>query len=379
MSNETAQKIKLRWGIAEVLVAFGCLSVAAAVGLPQLLQWRETNRCNACQKNLQQIGIALDAYHLSNRSYPPGYSPGDYHTDGDGVASWRYDMPSFAWSAFLLPYLESTELHQQLDVGSGNLLAVVNDPLRHSSLRTVIPSYCCGSDQLGEAMDSAPLPPYHRALDRGHGTVFGGAGSYVGNGGYFELNHPLLLAPPQQWIRQIEAQSGPNNGVFHVASKLHRRQIVDGLAQTIAVGERAWYQGGASWVGTANVCGVAVGDTGVSLGRFWWKINEVPHSALPSSAAHRPVVVTKKNGLLIGASYTSRDGFGSYHPDGANFLMCDGSVRFISDDIEFRNTIPVNGANPMEPIPSSDQLGLFQKLGIRNDSLAIAVKTTSEP
>ena len=360
------------FGATELAFTIGVLSLLAASFLPQLLKLRESTRSRSCRNNLRQIGLAMDTYHERHLSFPSGYFPSDYTINQDGIANWGYGTPSYAWSALLLGDLGYQDLYDQLGASTANLAAVVNDPVRRPLLRNQIQEYRCGSDQIGEAMDSAPIPPYQQLLDRDTGRVngvYGGASSYVANGGYFELNHPLQLAPSSGWLKQLHMKTGPNNGVFHPASRTHRRQIVDGLSQTISVGERAWYQGSASWVGTANVRGVEVGDSGVCLARVWWRINQLPQSIISEVTGPKPVVVTRENLLLVRHPHSARNGFGSYHLGGANFLMADGSVRFIDDHIDFANTIPVAGANPLDPIPNVEKLGLFQKLGIRNDSL----------
>lgn len=356
-------------GAVEVLLATGCVLLLAAAFLPQLQGLRERARASGCRENLRRIGQSLGVYHQRHLGLPPGYFPSDYRIDEEGGATWRANQPSYAWSAFLLPQLGYESLHESLAVDLAGLPRVIEHPRGETLLRTPIAEYRCSSDHIGESMDSAPLLGYHRALDRRRQAIHGGAASYVGNGGYFELNHPLYLAPPSKWEKQFQKKTGPNNGVFHVASHLHHRQIADGLSQTIAVGERAWFQGSATWVGTANVRGVKVGDTGMSLGRVWTRINEVPQQAASIVTGNPPVVVDRVNKFLVERSQHARNGFGSYHPGGAHFLMADGSVQFLGNDIDFANTIPAAGANPLLPIPNVQRLGLFQKLGVRNDSL----------
>ncbi len=358
-----------RFGLTEVLFLSGAACLVVAILLPQILSLRASARRWSCQDNLRQMGLAMDAYQEKHLSLASGYVPSGYMIDQDGAATWGWNEPSYAWSALLLADLGHQELYESLAIENGDLPAVIQNPARAAMLRSPVAEYRCVSDHLGEAMDSAPLPRYQRSLDRGSGSVYAGASSYVGSAGYFELQHPFYLAPPNQWSKQFQKATGRNNGLFYPASRVHRRQIVDGLSQTIAVGERAWYQGSANWVGTANIRGVSVGDGGMCLGRVWWRINELPQSATSEMTGQPPTLVTRENGLTVGQPHTARNGFGSYHLGGANFLMADGSVRFIDDQIEFQNTIPVEGANPLDPIPDIDQLGLFQKLGIRNDSL----------
>mgnify|MGYP003663037914 CR=1 FL=1 len=356
----------------DVLLFIGVTLIGFSLLLPQLQAYRENARARSCGNNLARIGIALNSYHDSHLGFPPGYFPADYTTLSDGTSRWRSNEPSYSWAAFLLPFLDFGELYADLRVDDAGLSNILSDRSRWSLVEQKLPVFSCPSDRSGETMASSPLRPTFRVidrrLDRGSDSPSGGSSSYVGSGGYFELNHPLYSVSNRTPQAMLRTKTGENNGLFYVASHVHRRQIVDGLSSTIAIGERAWFQGGASWVGIGNVRGVASGDTGTCLGRVYWKINEIPTSTIQLASEQIPVFVTPENNLTVPPGQSSRNGFGSYHPNGANFLLADGSVRFVGNGIDFVNTISMTGADPSEPIPDIENLGVFQRLGIRNDS-----------
>ncbi|MEM9366984.1 MAG: DUF1559 domain-containing protein [Planctomycetota bacterium] len=361
--------VRGRLGLAEVLFLTGAACLALAYWTPPLMQLRESNRNWACQDNLRSLGVALDAYHDRHLCFPSGYSPADLNVDREGGMSWAHRVPSYAWSALILSELGYAEMHESLRVREGKLPEMLQDRSLSKILETPLPEFRCASDRLGDTMESSPLQANFKPLDRDRASVFGGASSYVANAGYFELHHPFYLAPPGKWTAQIIADTAPNNGIFFPTSRTHRRQVADGLSHTIAIGERGWYQGGSTWVGTANVRSAGVGDSGMCLGRVWWRINQLPQHKTSEMVSELPVLSTRVNQLQVSSPHTARNGFGSYHPFGANFLMADGSIRFLSDQIDFQNTIPAIGFSPTDPIPNPERLGLFQKLGIRNDSV----------
>jgi prepilin-type processing-associated H-X9-DG protein len=132
------------------------------------------------------------------------------------------------------------------------------------------------------------------------------------------------------------------------------KEIIDGTSTTFLLGERDSYCLSASWIGTRNPAGANMWGAAWSLGRV---------SAL------------KLNHPETGAHDTCTEGFSSKHAGGANFAFCDGSVSFISEDIEF-NDAGNNKANspdlfkPQSAMGSLQMtIGAYQRLGVRNDEL----------
>ena len=198
-------------------------------------------------------------------------------------------------------------------------------------------------------MENAPLPLGRGSLSTNI-DLYGGSSSYVGNCGLASPQFPTVL------------KLGPANGLFFTNSGVELASITDGLSQTIAIGERAWYQGSATWAGTANVHGEWGSGNSAILGRVYYRINEMPDPP--------GVMITPRSDLVISARWSSRSGFGSYHAGGAYFLFADGSVHFLSENLDSRVTMPPDGG-PHRPIPDPDLLGTFQRLGVRNDGLVV--------
>ena len=127
------------------------------------------------------------------------------------------------------------------------------------------------------------------------------------------------------------------DGLFGRNSRVRLADIIDGSSNTLAVGERSFRNYAATWVGVDSTDGCSVADNQAVIGTANYPINQRP-----------PTVNNDCDG-------TGTSNFSSHHSGGANFLLADGAVRFLSESIDFRLKA-TNG-----------ELGLFQELANRND------------
>lgn len=84
--------------LVELLVVITIISVMVALLLPAIQQAREAARRTQCKNNLKQLGLGMHNYHDVHTMFPPGWIP-KHAEDNSGADSW-------AWSVFLLPYLD---------------------------------------------------------------------------------------------------------------------------------------------------------------------------------------------------------------------------------------------------------------------------------
>jgi len=159
--------------------------------------------------------------------------------------------------------------------------------------QTVIEVYRCPSDPM------VALNPLRGKM---------ASSSYSGNAGNERL--PGSVDTPEKM-----------NGIMWRNSKIGLRDIIDGSSNTFMFGERCLDSGSGIWMGVTK--------------------NRNENDAITDCSHH----------AQLNKSITS---FSSRHPGGANFLMCDGAVRFVDEKIE-----------------SDPELGTYQKLAQRDDGQPI--------
>lgn len=94
--------------LIELLVVIAIIAILVSLLLPAVQQAREAARRTQCKNNLKQIGIALHNYHDVAGVFPPGFL--DIHAGNSERTSGGW-----AWSAYLLPYLEQANLYSRFD------------------------------------------------------------------------------------------------------------------------------------------------------------------------------------------------------------------------------------------------------------------------
>ena len=320
--------------VTELLVVITIVAVLLGILIPAVQSAREASRRMHCQNQLKQMALGLHAYHGAVRVLPPAY-PGGFDP--------YLDDKRWGWGTFLLPFIEQQPLFEQLAPTRDGLFHVVFNPIKRPLLETPISTYLCASDPSESRADnnrdfSGPTSPASTtAAIMFHINYLGfraATSNYVCNFGAFWR--------PNYGIWSDKELRG--DGVMGCNSSVRLGDIIDGTSNTFAIGERTYRNHAAVWAGVEawNQCTAH----GVSMvaGTAYYLLNS-PASAYPYTCDG------------VGAS-----GFSSSHPGGANFAMCDGSVKFIGSSIESRNR---------DQLGKSGKIGLYQRLSIPNDHLLV--------
>jgi prepilin-type N-terminal cleavage/methylation domain-containing protein/prepilin-type processing-associated H-X9-DG protein len=299
--------------LIELLVVIAIIGVLIALLLPAVQAAREAARRAQCTNNLKQLGLALANYESSNASYPMAAFA--QFTPAKGVDQ--------AMSCFvaLLSYMEQGPLYASYNT-SFNYRCDPNVTVSGTGLNVL---WCPSDTQIAGIFFTEAAGKAGKSLPQNFYFT-----SYAGCYGEWAS----IISNPSASLQQ---QNGAivSNGIspiFGFGSGLTRGGVVtiasvtDGTSNTIAFSEHA--HGLLSSTDPEN-----------SFNKWnWWVSGNYGDTAF---TVFYPVNVQKKtrnwdDGVASG-KYTEAGAFlnaaTSFHPGGANFAFCDGSVRFLKDTI----------------------------------------------
>tara|TARA_R110002095_G_scaffold198989_2_gene178646 strand:- start:577 stop:1443 length:867 start_codon:yes stop_codon:yes gene_type:complete len=258
--------------LIELLVVIAIIAILIALLLPAVQQAREAARRSSCKNNFKQIGLALHNYHDTMRIFPPGYCRAGSTTDNNFIG----------WGTFILPYIDQANLYNQIQTKGGfdkSWFDPAFSTIGTVEAKTILPAYICPSDPMGGI--NTDLSSY-------------GKSNYLLVGSKYPASTPIIA--------------------FGRNSAVRIRDFTDGVSNTMLGGERTT-QG-------SNSGGIWIGSTGPSAG---YKIHGAPEFLSESTTLRS----TQINGT-VDVNY----GFSSSHVGGAHFLLGDGRVVFLSENID---------------------------------------------
>jgi prepilin-type N-terminal cleavage/methylation domain-containing protein/prepilin-type processing-associated H-X9-DG protein len=292
--------------LVELLVVVAIIGVLFGLTIPAILRVREVANRTACKNNLKQIGIALAAYEAGNGRLPPGATFRSPHGGEFGST----------WMVKLLPYMEANNDFQAISYLKPTALnAPILDIQPNAATAGTVAGLFCPSDGMGGSVSKAAGGTWS------HSNYL----AYIGLHGYGMDN--------------LEGAFGTEHGRMMA-------EFQDGTSNTLAVGE--YLTGvpqseaphdlrGVFWLdrpGSSQLTGVATPNTSSADMLHENSCYSAPDRNLPCDVA----LVDDLN------SAASR----SRHLRGVNGLMCDGSVRWVSNDVDpkaWRSLVTVNSGD----------------------------------
>ena len=286
MNFEPVRKNRHRraFTLVELLVVIAIIGILIGLLLPAVQAAREAARRAQCSNNLKQLGLALHMYHDSLGGLPPGWIA--QHPSNN--RPYWLGRPGWGWAARILPYLEQTNVVDNLIDYRLPLLDAYHDQAR----RTVIPTYICPSDSGASIflLESGPTPMPNYQADYVPTQV--SKTNYVGVFGTVRMLN--AGCPMGDCV---------GNGTMVLQRSFKFRDISDGLSNTFITGERNSEFSPSTWLGVF------------------------------AGAAHAPGRIVAVAETPPNSSVNPAFTFSSYHPAGTNFLSADGSVKMITESI----------------------------------------------
>jgi len=324
--------------LIELLVVIAIIGVLVGLLLPAVQTAREAARRSACSNNLKQLGLAVLNYESTNGCLPP--SNMDYGQARQQIVAGGTGVNSRDWSAlpWLLPYLEEAAI-------ADGAFAVMNTNMSSSVLNAAVSSHAVFGAQPSVFLCASEVS--RTSLRNGLGLT-----NYcvsMGDQG-FRLDRPTRRGPFRPGSASI-----PYLAHYAIAVPTYDfkpnptrvKDITDGMSTTVLMGEApiddrsGLLPGGVGRVPTLSDTSppaVCLGEVGVD-GAYSANGTDSRYFHGSNWATYyntAVVIATKPNGPRCDSgSWTySMVPVGSYHPGGASVVMCDGAVRFVTDEID---------------------------------------------
>jgi prepilin-type N-terminal cleavage/methylation domain-containing protein/prepilin-type processing-associated H-X9-DG protein len=287
--------------LIELLVVIAIIAILIGLLLPAVQKVREAAARAKCTNNLKQLGIALHSHHDGRGHFPHAtynYIDSTFTTP----APYNNTQDRRCWAHDILPYLEQEPLYRRFETH----MSTGASALAFTDLAAVIPTLMCPSD---------PNSPKLQTFWGGIGTPTQGfSGNYVLSAGndYFNNNSA--------------ATSASLNGMFFAQSKVRMTDVTDGTSNTTMASEL-----------------ILVPDIGSHdiRGRYYNPAHSgvVFSTRLPPNTLVPDVFNWCSSTPLKQAPCTWGGTFmfvlpRSYHTNGVNLAMGDGSVRFVPNSID---------------------------------------------
>lgn len=294
--------------LIELLVVMAIISILMSMLLPAVQNARETARRTQCQNNLKQIGIALHNYHEQYLCFPPGsvaVTPASTVADCgtassfDAIDVWSEAASTVggshgtSWMLRFLPFVEKSSLFKSWDFSKSVLE-------NESVAKRNLPIFYCPSrrSEIRPGDDTAIMFQNWQAGGTDYGGNLGGCDGFHNCGSH------------ESWM--VETGRRPLSeckGIFWVNSHISLASVKDGTSHTLMTGEMQRLRDRSSTTLTLGTSqdGWAVGGAATLFS-------------------------TCGDGCL-GINGKHFESPGSSHKMGANFGLADGSVRFLSENM----------------------------------------------
>jgi len=301
------RRLRSGFTLIELLVVIAIIAILIALLVPAVQKVRESAARTQCQNNMKQIGLAMLNFESTYKAFPPGA----LRSPASGTVGPLYKKfgvtangVKHSWAVFILPYMEQNAVHKQYSFNA-DCTAAVNQTARESSIAL----FLCPS-----APGGSP-----RYLDKTVGTAtvrFAGA-DYAPNNAYSRTLESAGLV-------DIAANALARTGILRVNVTYSIPEITDGTSNTFLISEDAGrpdrYQAGSLITPQGQVDGGWADHNSEYITHGYDAAGSVTPGPCHTNCTNNNEVY-------------------AFHTGGANHVFADGSVRFITQDMDIRNFV----------------------------------------
>jgi prepilin-type N-terminal cleavage/methylation domain-containing protein/prepilin-type processing-associated H-X9-DG protein len=269
---------RLAFTLVELLIVIAIIGILVALLLPAIQAARECARRVGCQNHLKQIGLAVQNYTSAQKHLPP-----------PKIGAEQFNLLGGVFIS-LLPYLEESARFSAYDPTKN-----VDDPVNLPITSVPVDVYMCPSMRLPRAVPSGP-------------------GETLGPGSY-------IISTRTEYGNFKALDGAFSNPTADGHYSLGLKNVTDGTSKTLLAGEINYGLQSWKWEDGPEIGTPIWGDQTWAVG--YWNLS------WGHMAASKPEVFNNSKDYFAPESPRC---FRSDHPGGVQFVMLDGSVRFLPTD-----------------------------------------------